>query len=307
MSYGSNAYRRLMLSAASSAPVRGFMLRRGRRLALRFVASETREALWPRIRELDHQGILAAIDHLGETIVHIEDAPPCREEYVQLSKEMDIEGIPSHLSMKPTQLGLLLDPEACYHHILAVVKQAAASQQFVCLDMENSLVTDATLSIVRKLHNDGFRNVGTVIQAYLHRSREDVEQCLRDGISLRLVKGAYNEPAAIAYQSQSAILKNFNALIRMHLEQGAYVAVATHDDAVIRSVKQYATEHDINKSAFEFQMLYGLRMKEQQKLAEEGYRIRCYVPYGTMWYPYYTRRLAEKPSHLWLVIKNMLG
>jgi proline dehydrogenase len=171
--------------------------------------------------------------------------------------------------------------------------------------MEDSPFTQATLDIVRRLHSEGLHNTGTVLQAYLHRTEEDTRDMIREGIRLRLVKGAYKEPGSVAYQNASEVIHQFKTMIRNHLDQGVYTAVASHDDHIINWTKQYAKDRGISPDAFEFQMLYGLRMSEQERLAKEGYRIRCYVPYGTMWYPYYTRRLAEKPANLWMVVKNM--
>lgn len=202
-------------------------------------------------------------------------------------------------------MGLALDKKVCYNNIRAIVVQAQKHHNFVRIDMEDSPFTQATIDIVLRLHAEGLTNVGTVIQAYLHRTEEDVKQLIEAQVNLRLVKGAYKEPSSVAYQQMSEVIENYKRVIQLHLDKGVYTAIASHDDRIINWVKSYAGENGITKDAFEFQMLYGLRMNDQADLAKEGFRIRCYMPYGTMWYPYYTRRLAEKPANLWMVLSNM--
>lgn len=306
MTVGSEWYRKTMLSIAGQALVRSLTLKYGKRLASRFIAGQQLPEALATVKALNNNGIMATLDHLGEGIRHVSEAAGYRDAYRKLLSGIADHGVQSNVSLKPTQMGLALDPEACYAHIKAVVEHAASLGNFVRLDMEDSPHTEATLDIVRRLHGEGLRNVGTVLQAYLRRTEADAERCLTDGISLRLVKGAYKEPPSIAYQKSGEIAEQFKGLIRLHLDRGVYTAIATHDDALIRYVKRYAAERNIPSSEFEFQMLYGLRMNEHTKLARQGYRVRCYVPYGEMWYPYYTRRLAEKPGNLWLVVRNLL-
>jgi proline dehydrogenase len=306
MTIGSEWYRKTMLSIADHALVRSLTVKYGKRLASRFIAGQRLPDALAAVKALNNKGIMATLDHLGEGIRHVSEAENYRDAYRKLLSGISEHGVHSNVSLKPTQMGLALNPEACYANIKAVVKHAASLGNFVRLDMEDSPYTEATLGIVRKLHGEGLRNVGTVLQAYLRRTASDAERCLQEGISLRLVKGAYKEPASIAYRKSSEVAEQFKGLIRLHLDRGVYTAIATHDDALIRYVKQYAAERRIPASEFEFQMLYGLRVNEQTKLARQGYRVRCYVPYGEMWYPYYTRRLAEKPGNLWLVLRNML-
>ncbi|WP_327204720.1 proline dehydrogenase family protein [Paenibacillus sp. DMB20] len=187
----------------------------------------------------------------------------------------------------------------------AVAAKAKELGNFVRLDMEDSPFTQATIDMTLRLHKEGLNNVGTVLQAYLFRTAEDAKALMKAGIHLRLVKGAYKEPGSIAYQSMNEIIENYKKIIKRHLDRETYAAVATHDDRIINWVKDYSARHGIPKENYEFQMLYGLRMNDQAELARQGYRIRCYMPYGTMWYPYYTRRLAEKPGNLMMVLKNM--
>jgi proline dehydrogenase len=305
MSIGTEMYRKTLLTVAGNKAVENLSIKYGKKLAGKFIAGNTLEEALEEIRVLNNKGIMATLDHLGEGITHLKEAALYRDEYVRLVEGIARQGADSNVSLKPTQMGLALDPEEGYRNIRAVATQAKLNNLFVRIDMEDSPFTQATLDIVRRLHSEGLDNTGTVLQAYLHRTVEDTRDMIREGIRLRLVKGAYKEPASVAYQNTSEVIDQFKTMIRNHLDQGVYTAVASHDDHIISWTKQYAKDRGISPDAFEFQMLYGLRMSEQERLAREGYRIRCYVPYGTMWYPYYTRRLAEKPANLWMVLKNM--
>ncbi|MEC0123602.1 proline dehydrogenase family protein [Paenibacillus pabuli] len=305
MSIGTEMYRKTLLTVAGNKAVENLSIKYGKKLAGKFIAGNTLEEALEEIRALNNKGIMATLDHLGEGITQLKEAALYRDEYVRLVEGIARQGADSNVSLKPTQMGLALNPEEGYNNIRAVAVKAKTHDLFVRIDMEDSPFTQATLDIVRRLHAEGLDNTGTVLQAYLHRTVEDTRDMIREGIRLRLVKGAYKEPASVAYQSASEVIDQFKTMIRSHLDQGVYTAVASHDDNIITWTKQYAKDRGISPNAFEFQMLYGLRMSEQERLAREGYRIRCYVPYGTMWYPYYTRRLAEKPANLWMVVKNM--
>ncbi|MCM3174370.1 proline dehydrogenase family protein [Paenibacillus sp. MER 99-2] len=305
MSIGTEMYRKTLLTVAGNKTVENLSVKYGKKLAGKFIAGNTLEEALEEIRILNNKGIMATLDHLGEGITRLSEAALYRDEYLRLVDGIAREQADSNVSLKPTQMGLALDPEEGYENIRAVAAQAKLHDLFVRIDMEDSPFTQATLDIVRRLHGEGLVNTGTVLQAYLHRTVEDTRDMIREGIRLRLVKGAYKEPATVAYQNASEVIEQFKLMIRHHLDQGVYTAVASHDDHIISWTKQYAKDRGISPDAYEFQMLYGLRMSEQERLAQEGYRIRCYVPYGTMWYPYYTRRLAEKPANLWMVVKNM--
>lgn len=305
MSIGTEMYRKTLLTVAGNKAVENLSIKYGKKLAGKFIAGSTLEEALEEIRVLNNKGIMATLDHLGEGITRLSEAAQYRDEYIRLVEGIARQGADSNVSLKPTQMGLALDPEEGYRNIRSVAAQAKLLHLFVRIDMEDSPFTQATLDIVRRLHAEGLDNTGTVLQAYLHRTEQDTRDMIREGIQLRLVKGAYKEPAAVAYQNASEVIDQFKSMIRQHLDQGVYTAVASHDDHIISWTKQYARDRGISPDAFEFQMLYGLRMSEQERLAREGYRIRCYVPYGTMWYPYYTRRLAEKPANLWMVVKNM--
>ncbi|MEY8744041.1 proline dehydrogenase family protein [Bacillales bacterium AN1005] len=305
MSIGTEMYRKTLLTVAGNKAVENLSIKYGKKLAGKFIAGNTLEEALEEIRILNNKGIMATLDHLGEGITRLSEAALYRDEYLRLVDGIARQQADSNVSLKPTQMGLALDPEEGYQNIRAVAAQAKLHDLFVRIDMEDSPFTQATLDIVRRLHGEGLVNTGTVLQAYLHRTVEDTRDMIREGIRLRLVKGAYKEPAAVAYQNTSEVIEQFKLMIRHHLDQGVYTAIASHDDHIISWTKQYAKDRGISPDAYEFQMLYGLRMSEQERLAQEGYRIRCYVPYGTMWYPYYTRRLAEKPANLWMVVKNM--
>lgn len=306
MKLGGELYRRTMLAIAGNRTVKRLSLRYGRKLAGRFVASLHLQGALSVTAALNRKGIMATLDALGEGVRELDDARTYRDEYLKLLDAISDAGVSANVSLKPTQMGLKLDPEACYRHIRDIVRRAGDRGNYVRIDMEDSSCTQATIDIAVRLHREGLYNVGTVLQAYLRRSEGDVRDLLAHGIGLRLVKGAYREPERIAYQRRSEVVANLKKLIALHLDSDAYVAVASHDDAVIDWVKTYAAQRGIAKDRFEFQMLYGLRMGTQTRLAKEGYRVRCYVPYGTMWYPYYTRRLAERPGNLWLVVKHLL-
>ncbi|MBD2872699.1 proline dehydrogenase family protein [Paenibacillus arenilitoris] len=306
MGIGSKWYRKSLLTVAGIPLVEKLSVAYGKRLAGRFVAGETLEQALAEVDRLGKLGIMATLDHLGEGIRQIGEAEAYKEQYLKLLEGIAEKKLRSNVSLKPTQMGLALDPAACYANIREVVKHARSRRNFVRIDMENTPYTQATIDMVRRLRKEGLTNVGTVLQAYLFRTARDARELLDEGVSLRLVKGAYKEADDVAYQKPSEVEGSFKSIIKLHLDKGAYTAVATHDDAIIEWVKTYVRTRGIPKRAFEFQMLYGLRMGEQAKLAKEGYRIRCYVPYGVMWYPYFTRRLAEKPGNLMMVLKHSL-
>lgn len=294
----------MLLSVAGRRSVERLAVKYGKKPASRFVAGERREEALAAVAALNEKGIMATLDHLGEGVRRLEEAAGYRDEYVRLVRDIADSGVDANVSLKPTQMGLALDAEACYGHIRTVVAAAKKSGGFVRVDMENSPYTQATIDIVRRLHAEGLTNVGTVLQAYLFRTAKDASDLTNENIRLRLVKGAYQEPSFIAYRRPADVADNLRQIAGTLMIQGAYVAVGSHDDRIIDWVRSFADANGIAPSAFEFQMLYGLRMGHQEKLASEGYRVRCYVPYGVMWYPYFTRRLAEKPSNLWMVVKN---
>jgi proline dehydrogenase len=271
----------------------------------RFVAGEHMSDAIEGIRDLNRKGMSASFDHLGESIT---SEPATRNEvneYVRLLDAVKDEGLDSNISVKLTQLGLDVGHELCYENTRQIVQAAASHGNFVRIDMEDSSKTDATIAIFRKLRAD-FENVGIVIQAYLHRSESDVTDLLACGSRIRLCKGAYSEPASVAFPKKSDVDNNFVRLMRTLLTSGIYHGIATHDPKMIAATKQFASEKRIEAGEFEFQMLYGVRRDLQEQLVASGFRMRVYVPYGLYWYPYFMRRLAERPANVWFVLKNMM-
>lgn len=305
MDIGTKLFRSALLALAGNRAVEATAHRYGLKLgASRFVAGETADDALRQIRRLNDKGIAATLDVLGEGISDLAEADKFKREYMMLLERIHTEALDSNVSLKPTQMGLALDPVTSLAHIRDIVRKAQQLDSFVRIDMENSPYTDGTIAMVRSLHAEGLTQVGTVIQAYLYRSREDVRRLTKANVNLRLVKGAYREPKPIAYQSMDGVNANMKQLIRMRLDSGVYTAVATHDEQLITWTKAYAKRNGIRADRYEFQMLYGVRMPLQEQLAREGYKVRCYVPYGRMWYPYFARRLAERPANLWFVLKN---
>jgi proline dehydrogenase len=234
------------------------------------------------------------------------------DEYIHALQAIQQTGVDANISIKLTAMGLAVDDEFCYHNVRRIVQTAAELDNFVRIDMEDSPVTDRTLAIYRRLHSE-FGNVGVVIQAYLYRSEEDVRSLMEQGMAqLRLCKGAYDEPPAVAFQPKPEVDQNMARLIQLMLDSqaqfpGTFPAVASHDHRIINWTKAYAHHHGIAPDHFEFQMLYGIRRDLQQQLADQGYRMRVYIPYGTRWYPYFMRRLAERPANLLFFARALVG
>jgi proline dehydrogenase len=283
-----------------------------RRMARRFVAGETLADAIDAIRASNAAGMLATLDFLGEHVTNQAEASANADEYIRALQAIQDAGVESNISIKLTAMGLAMDDEFCYQNVRRIVEAAAQRGNFVRIDMEDSPVTDRTLGIYRRLRGD-LPNVGVVIQAYLYRSEEDVRSLMEQGMAnLRLCKGAYDEPPAVAFQSRAEVDQGMTRLIRLMLEgqadfPGTYPAIASHDHMVINWTKAYAYGHQISTDRFEFQMLYGIRRDLQQQLADQGYRMRVYIPYGTRWYPYYMRRLAERPANLLFFARALLG
>jgi proline dehydrogenase len=282
------------------------------RVASRFVAGADRDAAVAVTRAMNDRGLLVTLDYLGESCTHEGEALQAREEILRLLGDIDREKLQANVSLKPTQLGLKLDPALARDNICILVERAAQVGNFIRIDMEDSPTTDATLGIYRDLrHREGLDNVGVVIQSYLYRSEADIEQLIEESARVRLCKGAYAEPAEVAFPQKADVDANYLNLARLLLgprarERGVYPAFATHDPKMIAEIKTYTRARAIPPEAFEFQMLYGIRRDLQEELAREGYRVRVYVPYGTAWYPYFVRRLAERPANLWFFASNLL-
>ncbi len=276
-----------------------------RRLASRFVAGDTLAEALQVARRINSQSIAVTLDHLGENVTSLDEAAASRDVYLEALHEMAAAGVRGNVSVKLTQFGMDLSPKACAANVEQLVRQAAALGSFVRVDMESSEHTSATLDLVISLHAR-YAAVGAVIQAYLYRSRADVEMLCDRKIRVRLCKGAYLEPPEVAFPKKACVDRNYVELMKLLLERGVYPAIATHDEKIIEAAKAFAHERNIARSAFEFQMLYGIRRDLQRRLVAEGYALRLYVPFGRAWYPYFMRRLAERPANVLFLTKNLL-
>jgi len=278
----------------------------GRRMSSRFVAGmEIGDAL--RVAEaLNHQGMLVTLDSLGESVSSEVEAQSAAEIYHDLLNWIGAHKLNANISVKLTQMGLELSLELAGKIAESLATHAQATGNFVRIDMEDSSLTEVTLDIVRRLHaRPELRDaIGIVIQAYLYRSQSDIEQLLSEGIRVRLCKGAYKEPPGVAFPAKADVDKNYIELSKLLLESPLYHGLATHDEAMVAAIKAFARERGIEPGRFEFQMLYGVRRDLQRSLVREGYNVRVYVPFGREWYPYFMRRLAERPANVLFLAKN---
>lgn len=275
-----------------------------RRLASRFVAGDRLQDALHAGRRMNAEGIYLTLDHLGENVTSLDEAAASRDAYLRALEEIHRQQIQAGVSIKPTQFGMDLSEDVCRENIEQVVRRAAELGNFVRIDMESSAYTDRTLRLVTALH-EKYGSVGAVIQAYLRRSEADVEMLCEKGIRVRLCKGAYLESSSVAFHRKSDVDRNFLRLMKILLDRGAYPAIATHDERMIGQTKAYVRAHGIGRDRFEFQMLYGIRRDMQRRLAADGFRLRLYVPFGKAWYPYFMRRLAERPANLLFLARNL--
>jgi proline dehydrogenase len=278
-----------------------------KKLTTRFVAGENIEEAIAAIRELNSEGCSASFDHLNESVDKIAEAEAEKHEYLRILERIDETGIRSNVSIKLTQFGLALDPELAYTNARAVVEEAARRGNFVRVDMEGSEVTQVTIDIFKQLRAEfGLNDVGIVLQSYLRRTHKDAQDLLKLPARIRICKGAYNEPPEVAFPDKKDTDANYIRVMQLLLSSGIYHGIATHDPKMIDATIAFAQREGIGKEAFEFQMLYGVRRDLQRKLARDGYNMRVYVPYGKHWYPYFMRRLAERPANVWFVLKNLI-
>jgi proline dehydrogenase len=276
-----------------------------RRLSARFVAGDNLPDALVTCQRINEEGISVTLDHLGENVTSLAEAAASRDAYLRALTEIVNLKINGNVSLKLTQFGMDLSLDECRANVEALVREADALCNFVRVDMESSEYTDRTLDLVIDLHAR-YKATGTVIQAYLYRSREDVEMLCARGIRVRLCKGAYLEPPSVAFKSKADVDRNFVELMNLLLETGVYPAIATHDEKIIEQTKSFVESRKISRDSFEFQMLYGIRRDIQKRLVKEGYRLRLYVPYGQAWYPYFMRRLAERPANVFFLARNLL-
>ena len=279
----------------------------GQRVSRRFVAGTTIEDALAATRAVNQLGLSVSVDNLGENVTNGDEARHSAQLYHQLLDQMSEQGLDANVSLKLTHMGLDVDEEMAYQISSGVVEHAARANNFVRVDMEGSAYTQRTLDCVRRLHNAAglAGHVGAVIQSYLFRSQKDVEQLVGEGIRVRLCKGAYQEPPDIAFAAKADVDANYVKLMKILLKSGTYHGIATHDQRMIRATIEFAQKEKIPASAFEFQMLYGVRRDLQLKLIKEGWRCRVYIPFGTEWYPYLMRRLAERPANAVFILKNL--
>jgi proline dehydrogenase len=275
-----------------------------RRMAQRFVPGEDLVHAIEPARRCNRDGMLVSFNHLGENVSTETDAIRARDSYLRILETITTEHLNANISVKLTQLGFDLGDEFCATQLRAVTQRATALNSFVRVDMEGSAYTERTIRIVKQARQETDA-VGTVIQAYLYRSEQDLADLLRDGCRIRLVKGAYKESAKIAFPKKAHVDANFIKLMRILLGSGMYHAIATHDPKMIDATTTFAAESGIAKDRYEFQMLYGIRTDLQSRLVREGYRVRAYIPYGEDWFPYFMRRLAERPANLLFFARNL--
>ena len=306
-----------MLHSASKAffhllaridPLKALASRYGMRhptsFARRFIAGETIDEAIAAARAVEARGFLQTLDYLGESVTSLAAADAATLEYLRIIDAVVASGIGRNLSLKLTQLGLDVDRASAIDNLRKIFDRADGF--FVRIDMESSAYTDVTLDIFETLWNHGYRNMGVVLQSELHRSEQDARRVVALGARVRLVKGAYLEPKTVAYQKKADVDAAYVRLLKLLLSEGHYPAIATHDPTMIAIAREYASQHRIGSDRFEFQMLYGIRRDLQQALVADGYRVRVYIPFGREWFPYFMRRLGERPANVGFVLRSVL-
>jgi proline dehydrogenase len=275
-------------------------------LAKRFIAGETVHQAMDAVAALNAQGMSATLDFLGEDVTVRAEADRTRDAYFALLDAIGTRGVETNISVKLTAMGLLIDEDLALENLRAVVEHASSNRDpFVRIDMEGAAVTDATLRVFERLYAET-KNVGPVLQAYLKRTPADVEHAIELRARVRLCKGAYSEPAEIAFKDMPAIRSHYMRCAEALLERGNYPGIATHDERLIQAVETFTHERNIAKDRFEFQLLYGVRPELQRRLVDEGYRVRIYVPYGTHWAGYFYRRITERKENAFFALRSML-
>ena len=304
--------RALFISLSESRSLRGLAERSsvGQRISSRFIAGTQVQNVLPVVSRLNQAGQSVSVDNLGENVTNPEEARASAQLYHQLLDEIARLKLDANVSLKLTHMGLDVDESLARELVFGLVAKAASltPKNFVRVDMEGSAYTQRTLDFVHELHSSpGNRGcIGAVIQSYMHQAEEDVAKLLRAGIRIRLCKGAYKEPPEVAFQQKSEVDANYIKLMKVLMKSGIYHGLATHDEKIIKEAKAFALRESIVRDAFEFQMLYGIRRDLQRSLVRDGWRMRVYVPFGTEWYPYFMRRLAERPANVLFVARNLL-
>ena len=276
-----------------------------RKVTRRFVAGDTLEAALAVCEQLQGEHVFSTLDHLGENVSTLQEASASCDAYVSALEQIGTRHLSSTIAIKLTQFGLDLSAQACLENVRRLEAQAKLAASRVEIDMESSAYTERTLALAIQAGQE-CGCVRVCVQAYLHRSAADIDRLNAAGVPVRLVKGAYREPPSAAFPRKQDVDENYVALMKKLLDHGVYPAIATHDEKIVQEALAYVEGRSIRRDSFEFQMLYGIRRGLQRKLIEQGYRLRLYVPYGTEWYPYFMRRLAERPANLWFVLRNLL-
>jgi proline dehydrogenase len=282
-------------------------MRGGRGFARRFIAGENVEAAIAAARSLQAAGLLVTLDFLGESVGTAAEADAATRAYLGVIEKIAAAGVERNISLKLTQLGLTIDRATCVDNLRRILDAATTHGFFVRIDMENSPFTAVTLDVFETMWQQGYRNAGVVLQSCLPRSEADAARMNALGARVRLVKGAYKEPRDVAYQSKADVDAAFVRIMRVLIAGGNYPAIASHDPAMIEATQGAATERGVDPSRFEFQMLYGIRRDLQNSLQRQGYRMRVYVPFGREWFPYFMRRLGERPANVGFVIRSVLS
>ncbi len=296
-----------LLYLAQNDQLRNFVIhnRATRGISHRFVAGETLDEALNVTRAINARKMHVSLDHLGENVSDAREANAAAQDFITALARIKLGGLDANISIKLTALGLDISQDLCEQNVARILEHAQQYPIFVRIDMEGSAYTEQTVDITLRMHQK-FEHVGTVIQSCMMRSKKDIEELIAQGVRVRLVKGAYKEPKTLAFQQKEEVDRNYIRLMMSLLLHGNYPAIATHDESIINATCKFARDNGINKSAFEFQMLYGIRRDLQEKLVQQGYNMRIYVPYGSQWYPYLMRRLAERPANLMFVMSNAL-
>jgi len=282
-------------------------MRRPTSFARRFIAGETISEAIEAARRVEARGLTHTLDLLGESVTTLEKADAAARAYLKVVDAIVQSGIGRNLSLKLTQLGLDVDKASAIDNLRKILERAEPAAFFVRVDMESSHYTDVTLEVFETLWQQGHRQIGIVLQSALHRSDQDLRRINALGARVRLVKGAYNEPKSVAYQKKVDVDAAYARMVRTLLTEGVYPAIATHDPKMIELTRTYANEHGVAPDRFEFQMLYGVRRDLQARLVRDGYRLRVYIPFGREWFPYFMRRLGERPANVGFVLRGILG
>jgi len=275
--------------------------------ARRFIAGETADEAIEAARAIQASGMLLTLDQLGESITTLTEAEAATQVYLTLIEKIRAAGIDRNISIKPTQLGLDIDAAVCVDNVKRILDVAKSHDFFVRIDMENTPYIQKTLDMFSSVWSQGYRNTGVVLQSAVFRAEEDAKAVSKMGARVRLVKGAYKEPSAVAYQAKADVDAAYVRIMKYLMTDGHYPAIATHDPRMIDATKAFAAEKGIPKDRYEFQMLYGIRRDLQTALVAEGYRMRVYVPFGKQWFPYFMRRLGERPANVGFVLKGIFG